>query len=73
MINKIIYKDEWNSPLDFETQNKKLFCLQNNNGGRRVEIPAQNNQHKITNTKSNTENCARTPNYYTTHCGITGL
>ena len=38
--------------------------------GERVGIPAQNYQHKITNTKSNTEkcaeNCARTANYYTT-------
>ena len=38
--------------------------------GERVEnfsakLPAQNYQQK-NNTKSNTENCARTPNYYTT-------
>ena len=34
--------------------------------GERVEVSAQNYQHKITSRKSNTDKCARTPNYYTT-------
>ena len=45
---------------------KILFIIKPIAVGERLEISAQNYQHKITNTKSNSENCARTANYYTT-------